>query len=58
MFDALRGTAWLGGSLVLGLLYSASLPALVVVSLMARFGVIPVLLKAREQTGSTGKAGR
>jgi MFS family permease len=43
LFDALRGTAWLLGSVVLGLLYTVSLPALVGVSLALQFSAIPVL---------------
>lgn len=46
LFDAVRGTAWLAGSAVLGLLYSISLPALVGTSLLLQLVAIPVLLGA------------
>jgi hypothetical protein len=46
LFDALRGTAWLAGSAVLGLLYSFSLPALVGTSLLLQLLAIPVLVGA------------
>jgi MFS family permease len=44
LFDALRGTAWLVGSVVLGLVYSVSLPALVGISLVLQLASIPVLI--------------
>lgn len=43
LFDALRGTAWLLGSAVLGILYTLGPPALVGVSLMLQLAAIPVL---------------
>jgi MFS family permease len=43
LFDALRGTAWLLGSIVLGLLYAASLWALVGLSLALQFAAVLVL---------------
>ena len=46
LFDAMRGTAWLAGSVVLGLLYSVSLPALVGLSLVLQLAAVPVLLGA------------
>lgn len=46
LFDALRGTAWLAGSILLGLLYIVSLPALVGLSLALQLAAIPVLLGA------------
>jgi MFS-type transporter involved in bile tolerance (Atg22 family) len=49
LFDALRGTAWLAGSVVLGLVYSVSLVALVAISLMLQFAAIPVLLLGSRQ---------
>lgn len=45
LFDALRGAAWLAGSVLLGLLYSLSLPALVGTSLALQLAAIPVLLR-------------
>jgi MFS family permease len=44
LFDALRGTAWLLGSVVLGLLYMVSLPALVGLSISLQFAAVPVLI--------------
>lgn len=44
LFDALRGTAWLLGSLALGLLYTVSLWALVGLSLVLQFAAVPVLV--------------
>jgi MFS family permease len=45
LFDALRGTAWLAGSVVLGLAYTVSLPALVSISLVLQLAAVPVLLR-------------
>ena len=50
-FDALRGTAWLAGSVVLGLLYGLSLPALVGVSLTLQLAAIPVFIAAASRSG-------
>jgi MFS-type transporter involved in bile tolerance (Atg22 family) len=44
LFDALRGMAWLVGSVVLGLVYSVSLSALVGISLVLQLGAIPALI--------------
>jgi len=44
LFDALRGTAWLLGSIVLGFLYAISLPALVGLSMLLQFTAVPVLM--------------
>ncbi len=44
LFDAVRGTAWLVGSVVLGLLYGVSLPGLVAASLVLQLAALPVLL--------------
>ncbi|MDE2333154.1 MAG: MFS transporter [Rhodospirillales bacterium] len=46
LFDALRGTAWLGGSFVLGLLYTVNLPALAVAAAVTQLVAIPVFLDA------------
>jgi MFS family permease len=46
LFDAIRGTAWLAGSLVLGALYMLSLPSLVAVSLALQAAAIPIFLRA------------
>jgi MFS family permease len=43
LFDALRGTAWLLGSIALGLLYTVSLPLLVGVSLLLQLAAVPIL---------------
>ena len=44
LFDAVRGTAWLAGSVLLGLLYGVSLPGLVAASLVLQLAALPVLL--------------
>lgn len=49
LFDALRGAAWLGGSVLLGLLYGVSIPALVTVSVLLQLGAVPVLLFGRRE---------
>ena len=46
LFDAIRGTAWLAGSVVLGLLYTVSLPALVGLSLVLQLAAVPILIAA------------
>jgi len=51
LFDALRGVAWLAGSFVLGLLYTVSLPALVVFSIAAQLAAIPVFLISDWRSG-------
>ncbi len=47
LFDALRGTAWVAGSLLLGMLYGISLPVLVAISVLLQLGAVPVFLAAR-----------
>ncbi|MGH7211438.1 MAG: hypothetical protein ACREF1_08265, partial [Acetobacteraceae bacterium] len=47
LFDALRGTAWVAGSLLLGVLYGISLPALVAISVLLQLAAVPVFLAAR-----------
>lgn len=51
LFDALRGTAWLAGSVVLGLLYTVSLPALVGLSLALQLAAVPILFDAARHNG-------
>jgi MFS family permease len=51
LFDALRGTAWLAGSILLGLLYGVSLPALVGISLVLQLASVPVLLGTGFRSG-------
>lgn len=46
LFDAIRGTAWLAGSVLLGVLYGVSIPVLVAVSLLLQLAAVPVLLNA------------
>lgn len=46
LFDAVRGTAWLAGSIVLGLLYAVSIPALVAVALLLQLLAVPVMWRA------------
>ena len=51
LLDALRGKAWLGGSLALGLFYGLNLTALVATSFVLRLGAIPVLVVAGRARG-------
>ena len=46
LFDAMRGTAWLLGSIALGLLYGAGLIWLVAASVLLQAAAIPVFLRA------------
>ncbi|MCB5944516.1 MFS transporter [Acidocella sp. KAb 2-4] len=46
LFDAIRGTAWLAGSVVLGMLYAISLPLLVALSVAVQVAALPVLWRA------------
>jgi MFS family permease len=46
LFDAIRGTAWLAGSIFLGALYGVSIPALVAASLLLQLAAIPVFMHA------------
>ena len=55
LFDALRGTAWLLGSVALGVLYTVGPVALVAMSLMLQLAAIPVLTSIRR--GSTWSSG-
>ena len=47
LFDALRGAAWLAGSILLGVLYGISTPALVAVSVLLQLSAVPVFLLVR-----------
>jgi MFS family permease len=46
LFDALRGAAWLAGSLLLGIIYGINLQALVVISVLLQLSAVPVFLLA------------
>ena len=46
LFDAIRGTAWLLGSIALGLLYGAGLIWLVAASVLLQAAAVPVFLRA------------
>ena len=46
LFDAIRGTAWLLGSVALGLLYGAGLIWLVAASVLLQAAAVPVFLRA------------
>jgi MFS family permease len=46
LFDALRGAAWLAGSLLLGIIYGINLPALVAISVLLQLSAVPVFLLA------------
>jgi MFS family permease len=47
LFDALRGAAWLAGSLLLGVIYGINLPALAAISMLLQLSAVPVFLLAR-----------
>ena len=49
LFDAIRGTAWLLGSIALGLLYGAGLIWLVAASVLLQAAAIPVFLRAAQR---------
>jgi hypothetical protein len=46
LFDALRGAAWLAGSLLLGVIYGINLPALAAISMLLQLSAVPVFLLA------------
>ncbi|MDX5933080.1 MFS transporter, partial [Acidiphilium acidophilum] len=46
LFDACRGMAWLAGSVLLGVLYNVSVPALAAVSLLLQLSAVPVFVLA------------
>ena len=52
LFDALRGSAWLGGSILLGILYGTSLRALAAISVLLQMSAIPVFLLAGRSEGA------
>ncbi len=49
LFNAGYGLFWFAGSTVMGILYGVSLPALVIVSMVAQFAAIPLIFLARRQ---------
>ncbi|MEX0803815.1 MAG: MFS transporter, partial [Candidatus Binatia bacterium] len=48
IFNAAFGLFWFLGSLVMGLLYDLSVPAVILVSLALQLGSVPVLLSMRK----------
>jgi hypothetical protein len=49
LFTGVYGTAWVGGSIVIGALFNVSLTAIVVFSMVAEFASIPLILIVRRQ---------
>jgi len=51
LFDMVRGTAWLLGSLLLGFLYDRNLPLMVAVSLILQLLAVPILYLLKRRGG-------
>ena len=49
LFTGIYGTAWVGGSIVIGALFDVSLTAVVVFSMAAEFASVPVILLVRRR---------
>jgi len=49
VFDTVFGIAWFVGSATMGLLYTRSIPALIVFSVVTQLAALPVLLLAKKQ---------
>jgi len=49
LFTGIYGTAWVGGSIVIGALFDVSLTAVVVFSMTAEFASVPVILLVRRR---------
>ena len=57
LFNMIYGTAWFGGSAVIGILYDLSIPSLVAFSVIAELAAIPLFLLAdRTSRGGMGAA--
>ncbi|MGO9568710.1 MAG: MFS transporter [Desulfomonilaceae bacterium] len=52
IFNTAYGLFWFAGSVLMGVLYDISLPALIVFSVAAQLISIPILLAARKEAGS------
>ncbi|MFE6668449.1 MFS transporter [Streptomyces sp. NPDC057697] len=55
LFDTGFGICWFVGSVVLGVLYSRSITALVVFSVVAQLAALPLLLATRRSLGAAGR---
>ena len=51
LFTAAYGIAWFAGSAVMGILYDAALPAVMMVSVLAELAAVPLLLAAQRARG-------
>jgi MFS-type transporter involved in bile tolerance (Atg22 family) len=49
LFTGIYGTAWVGGSIVIGALFNVSLTAIVVFSTVAELATIPLILLVRRR---------
>ena len=54
VFNALYGVAWFVGSAALGIIYSYSIPALVIFSVVAQLGTVVVLFSMRKRVAAAG----
>jgi MFS family permease len=54
LFNLLYGFAWFAGSAAMGLLYDASIPALVVFAVVMELAAVPLLLRVRAARRSRG----
>jgi len=54
IFNALYGVAWFVGSAALGIIYSYSIPALVIFSVVAQLGTVVVLFSMRKRVAAAG----
>ena len=54
IFDTGFGTAWLAGSIALGLLYDRSLTSIVTLSVVAQLGALPLFIIAQRSAARQG----
>ena len=55
IFNALYGVAWFVGSAAMGIIYSYSIPALVIFSVVAQLGTVVVLFSTRKRVAAAGR---
>lgn len=58
IFNAVYGGAWFGGSVLLGVLYDHSVPALVVASVILQAAALPILWRVTRSAGSAARPER
>ncbi len=56
LFNLLYGVAWFAGSVVMGVLYDVSIPALVAFSVAAELLAIPLIVAVHRRRGGAGRA--